>query len=70
MSTATNTALRPTRHTEQNASAFAYHGRRYLGAIHPKGDQFEAVTSKGANLGRFNSQRAAWRALANEHEGR
>ncbi|TAH67630.1 MAG: hypothetical protein EWM45_06620 [Rhodopseudomonas palustris] len=64
MSALTRTAPRPARNTEQNASAFAYHGRRYLGAIHPRGDQFEAVTSKGMNIGRFNSQRAAWHALA------
>lgn len=70
MMAAERTAPRPARHAEQPASAFAYHGRRYLGAIHPKGDQFEAVNSKGMNLGRFNSQRAAWAALANEHEGR
>lgn len=70
MSTATRTAPRPARHTEQPASAFAYYGRKYLGAINPKDNQFEAVTSKGVNLGRFNTQRAAWAALAEQQGDR
>ena len=63
MSAVTSTA-RPARRVDQATSAYAYNGRQYLGAIHQKGDHFEAVTAKGANLGRFNTQRAAWSALA------
>lgn len=42
----------------------AYDGRCLLGSIRPKADQFEAITPEGENLGRFNTQAAAWRALA------
>ena len=42
----------------------AYHGRKLLGWIKPKGERFEAITADGENLGRFNSQKAAWSYLA------
>lgn len=67
VASSTRTAPRSARHAEQATSAFAYHGRRYLGAIISKGDQFEAWTPSGMNLGRFYSTRAGWTALA-EHD--